>query len=166
MIRVFLLLPVLYCVAIVETSLGSAMCVGHVGPDLAALVAVVCVWLSPRPRAFLAAGAVGLAADLVSPGPIGMAAACFLLAGYCLGRLRAQCPWDNLPVRVAATFGFVAVVSLALALGQWLLGEAAPSLGTLLGRALGVAVYTAGVSLPCWMVLGWIRRPQPVSEAH
>jgi hypothetical protein len=35
---------------------------------------------------------------------------------------------------------------------------------TILGRAVGVGLYTAAVSLPVLMVIGWIREPRIARE--
>ena len=158
--RPTLLLLIVYATAVLETSLADVVRVGHVAPDLLALLAVVCVLSTPGRRAFLVAGAIGLAADLVSPGRLGLGAACFLLVGYTLTRLRTKLPLDLLAGQVLAVGLATSALSAGLATGAWLFGEAAVSLPTLLVRALGVGIYTAGVSLPLWMVLGWTREPR------
>lgn len=157
--RFLILLPLLYAAAIVETSLADVIRVGHVTPDLLALVAIIWLLLVPGPRAFLAAGAIGLASDLIAPGRVGLAAACFLLVGYAVTRTRAKSRAEHLVWQVVMVWVAVTALAVALATGKWLLGEAPVALSILLPRALGVGMYTAGLSLPLLMVIRWIREP-------
>jgi hypothetical protein len=85
--------------------------------------------------------------------------ACFLLAGYALTRWRAKCPQDHLVWQVPTVWLAVTALAVGLAIGRWLLGSAPVPLGTLLGRSLGVGLYTGGMSLPLLMIIGWIRGP-------
>ena len=157
--RFLLLIPIVYAAALADTSLVDVMRVGHVAPDLLAMVAMIWLLLVPGPRAFVVAGAIGLASDLVAPGRVGVAMACFLLVGYAAGRLRARFEPDHLVSRIAVVWLAVTSLAVSLAMARWLLGEAPLPLSTLLVRALGVGLYTAGVSLPLVMVIGWIREP-------
>ena len=157
--RFLLLAAILYAAAVLETSLGDVIQVGHVTPDLLAMIAVIWVLLVAGPRAFLAAGAIGLVADLIAPGRVGPAVVCFMLVGYAVNRLRTKLPPDQLLGQVATVWAAVTVLTVSLAVGRWLLGETPVGLGTLLGRAAGVGVYTAGVSLPVLMIVGWVREP-------
>jgi cell shape-determining protein MreD len=121
-----------------------------------ALVAVVWLLTVGGTRGFLAAGAIGLAGDLLAPGRVGLGMASFLLVGYALSRLRGRLPLEYLAVRVAIVFAAVTLTTLLAGYGRWPIGEPALPASMLVGRALGVGVYTAGVSLPVMMVLGWI----------
>jgi hypothetical protein len=82
-----------------------------------------------------------------------------LAVGYALGRGKARFGLEHwlvqLPLVAAATVAFGALLGLT----RWLLGEV--SLGPLeiLRRALGVGLYTAAVSLPLLLAIGWIREP-------
>lgn len=155
--HVILLIPVLYLVAVVQTSLVDLIQVGRVAPDLFALAAVAWLLTVPGPRSFLVAGLIGLVEDLVSPGGLGLGMACFLGVGYGVTRLRAKFPLDHAVLKVLIVAAAVTVLALLLSIGQWLFGEAAFTRRTLLERAAGVGVYTAAVSVPVWMVLGWCR---------
>ncbi len=152
-----LLLPMLYLGAALETSLGGVVRVGRATPDFLALVAIVWLLTVGGPRGFLVAGAIGLFGDLIAPGRVGLGMASFLLVGYALSRLRTKLPLDHLTVRVVVVFIAVTLLSLSTGGGRLLVGEAALAPATLLTRAVGVGAYTAGVSLPVLMVLGWIR---------
>ena len=145
--------------AVLDTSLADIIRVGRVAPDLLAMLAIVWLLVVPGPRSFLAAGAIGLAGDLVSPGRVGLAAGCFLLVGYAVARLRARFALEHLVSQVAVVWAAVTALAIAMALGRWLLGEVAAAPSVLFLRSLGVGVYTAGVSLPVLMVIGWMREP-------
>jgi len=164
--RRILILPMVYATAVLETSLADVMRVGHVAPDLLALLAVVCVLRTPGRQALPVAGAIGLAADLISPGRLGLGVACFLLVGYALTRLRTKLPLDFFAGQVLAVGVATTLLAAALATGQWLFGEALVSLSTLLVRAVGAGIYTAGVSVPLWMILGWLREPRRAPRAN
>lgn|GEM_PF-485881 len=155
-----LLLPIVYLAAVVQTSLADVIQVGRVAPDLLAMVAVIWVVQVGGPRAFLVAGAIGLVEDLLSPGCIGPGMAGFLLVGYGVNWLRRRLSLDHLVLEVLTVGGAVTVLVFGLSLAQWLLGEASLAWGILLERALGVGIYTAGVSLPAWMIVGWSRQPR------
>ena len=152
-----LLLPWLYVAAAIQTSLGDLMRVGRAEPDLLALAAVAWLLAVGGPRAFLVAGAIGLLEDLLAPGRVGLAAACFLTVGYGLTRLRASLPLYHLVLQLPVMLLSLTVLALAQTLGRWLAGETAADLGPLAVRALGVGLYTSGVGLPLLMVLNWIR---------
>lgn len=157
--RWMLLLPILYAAAVLETALADVIRVGHVTPDLLAMIAMIWVLSGGGPRRFLTAGAIGLVADLIAPGRPGLALAGFLLAGYLVTRLRARFPLDHPVGQVATLWLAVTLLTSGLAMGRWLLGETPIAPGVLLCRAVGVGVYTAGVSLPVLMVISWIREP-------
>lgn len=157
--RLVLFLPLVYVAAVLETSLADAIRVGPLAPDLLALVAVVGILVTPGHWAFLLAGAIGLAADLVSPGRLGVGMASFLLVGYVLTKLRGKFEMDHLVWQVPAVWLATSLAALGPAAAGWLLDETAVPLPTLLVRAAGVGVYTTGVGLPVLMVLGWIREP-------
>lgn len=157
--RTLLLLPLVYVAAVLETSLADVVRVGWVEPDLLAVLAVVWLLVFPGPRSFLAAGLVGLAADLISPGRIGLAAICFLLVGYGVMRLRARLPIRHLVLQVLVVGAAVTLIAAGMSVGSWLLGEVAAAPSVLVARSLSVGVYSAGVSLPVLMVVGWIQEP-------
>ena len=157
--RFLILLLIVYAAAVVQTSLSAVWQVGHVAPDLLALVAVVWLLRAAGPESFLVAGGVGLAADLIGPGSLGVSLASFLLVGYAVARLRRKSAPQRLPWQVMAVCAAVTVLAACRAMGHWLLGEVSLSPPAILSRAAGVGLYTAGVSLPLWMIIGWIREP-------
>jgi len=162
--RYVLLLPITYVAAVLETSLGGALGVGQVGPDLMALVAIVWLLADSEPRAFVAAGAIGLVGDLIAPGRVGIGMACFLLVGYAVGRLRTR-PWaDHFVGRATIVLAAVSLISLGIGCAGCLLGEPSPGLWKIVIRSAGVGAYTAGVSIPLLMILGWISEPYRVSR--
>ena len=164
--RYLLLVPIVYVAAVLQTSLAGVLCVGHVGPDLMALAAVVWLFTDSQPRAFLAAGAIGLAGDLIAPGRLGLGMACFLLVGYAVVRLRTRMPVDHLVGRAVIVLVAVSLISLGTGCGGWLLGDPSPGLREIVARSVGVGIYTAGVSLPVLMILGWISEPYRARHKH
>jgi len=157
--RRLFLVPIVYAVAVLQTSLADAISVGHVTPDLLALSAVVWILVHPGRRGFLAAGAIGLAADLISPSHLGVGMASFLLVGYGVARLRTKLDLEHVVAQVLCVGAATTVLVTTQAIGSWLPGHTAVPLGTLLVRALGVGLYTAGVSVPLLLLIGWIREP-------
>jgi len=153
------ILPLVYAAAVLQTSLADAISVGHVTPDLMALLAVIWILVTTGRRAFLVAGAIGLVADLISPGHLGVGMASFLLVGYGLARLRTKLAIEHLVGQVFCVGAATTVLVTTQAIGSWLSGDTAVPLATLLVRALGVGLYTAGVSVPLLMLIGWIREP-------
>ncbi|NLX97508.1 MAG: rod shape-determining protein MreD [Rhodopirellula sp.] len=162
--RLMGLIPILYLAAILETSLADTMSIGHVSPVWLAMIAVVWVIEFPSPRAFLVAGAIGLIGDLIGPGRPGLAVAVFLLIGYGVARLRARWAADAIVWRVGVVWVAVTMMAIALASGRRFLGETAVPMATLLGRSLGVGVYTAAMALPVLLVLKWLREPFAADE--
>jgi rod shape-determining protein MreD len=150
-----------YAIAVVESSCADALCIGHVGPDLMALMAVMWVLWNPSPRAFVAAGFIGLASDLFSPGRLGTATATFLVMGYLLVRLKGKFPVQKVVWQIPAVSIAVGLSAATLGLACWLFGETSTELDTLLVRAAGVGIYTGGMALPCAMTLSWITKPTP-----
>jgi len=157
--RIFALIPLVYAAAVLETSLADVVRVGRVGPDLLAVLAFVWLLAWPGSSVFWIAGVVGLASDLISPGRIGPAAACFLLVGYGVAWLRARITIDHVLWHTVVVWAAVSLSAAGLAMGRWLLGEVPAAPSVLLVRSLAVGVYSAGVSLPLLMVLGWMRQP-------
>jgi rod shape-determining protein MreD len=159
-----LLMPCLYVAAVTQTSLGDLLRVGRAEPDLLALAAVAWLLAAAGPRAFLAAGAIGLLEDLLAPGRVGLAAACFLTVGYGVSRLRARFPLDHLALQLPVMLLSLTALALAQTLGRWLAGETGGDLSPLAVRALGVGLYTSGVGLPPLMVMGWVREARRKKE--
>jgi hypothetical protein len=159
---ILLLLPIVYAAAVLDTLLGNVLHIGSVAPDLLAMTAVVWILVAAGPRAFCVAGMIALVGDLIAPGQLGIGTAWMLLIGYGLCRLRGYFVTGNLPLRVLAVW--VAVTLWAIGVGLsgyllsgYLLGQVATPVTTVLCRAAGVGVYTAALSLPLLMVIGWIR---------
>ena len=166
--RFLILILVVYIAAVVDTSPVDVMRVGHVTPDLLVLVAVVWLLTASGPRAFWVAGAVALVGDLISPGRLGVGMAWMLLVGYAVIRLRARFQgatngrgfmWQKLVWQVPCVLVTVTVWASAVGLSGRLLGDVSLPWSTILARAAGVGIYTAGVALPVLMVVGWTREP-------
>lgn len=162
--RLLYFVPLLYLTAVVETSLVDLLRIGQVEPDMLALLAVAWLLFTPGSWAFLVAGVIGLAEDLLAPGPMGLGLASFLLVGYGLGRLRTRVRLESLGIQVLVVLVGVSALTSIQAVGHRLLSPASAAFVTLQLHALDAGLYTAGVSLPILMVVGWLRdafkRPQ------
>ena len=172
--RYLLLTAAVYVAAVVQTSLVDAIRIGRVEPDVLAMVAIIWLFWATGPRSFpavgfpaagfpaagfLVAGGIGLLADLISPGRIGLGAACYVLVGYAVDRLRPWLGLEHLLGQLLTVWVGVTLLSVGQTLGLWLLGDVSYPLGSAMACALGVGLYTAGVSLPVLMVAGWVREP-------
>jgi hypothetical protein len=162
-----------YLAAVMETSLVDVIRIGEITPDLLALVAVVWLLAANGPGAFLVAGGIALVGDLIAPGRVGVGMGWMLLVGYVVTRLRNRqwgatsgrgFVWDRLPGQVLTVGVAVTVWAVAVGLSGRLLGDVALSWLTIVWRAAGVGLYTAGVGLPVLIVLGWIRQPALARE--
>jgi len=173
---ILLLPPIVYAAAVLDTLLGDVLCIGSVAPDLLAMTAVAWILVAAGPRAFCVAGMIALVGDLIAPGQLGIGTAWMLVIGYGLCRLRGKLKTDNLSLRVLAVW--VAVTLWAMGVGLsgcllsgYLFGQVATPVTTVFFRAAGVGVYTAAVSVPLLMVMGWIGesrflRQQRLDEAY
>ena len=153
------LIPIIYLAAVAETALGDVMRVGNVAPDLIALVAIVWLLTAAGPRAFLVAGVIVLVGDLIAPGRLGLGMGWMLLIGYAVTRQRARFDLDHLALQVFLVAAVVTTWAAAVGISGRLLGDVSLPWSTLITRAGGVGLYTAGVALPVLMVLAWIREP-------
>ena len=149
-----------YLAAALDTALAPAWAIGRATPDLLALVAILWLLAPGRPRTYWACAAVGLLADLLAPGRLGVGLACFAAAGYVLAGWRPRLifvrPWTKAAV--------VAVAAASIATGggllRRLLGEIDLSALAILGRSAAVGIYTAGLALPILMVFDWLPQPR------
>jgi cell shape-determining protein MreD len=158
------LLIAAYLAAVAETALVDAMRIGQVTPDLLALVALVWALTAAGPRAFLAAGAVMFLGDLIAPGRVGLGTGWMLLVAFGVGQLRARVRLENLAAQLGVLLAGATLWAAGVGLSARLLGNVALPWSTVLARAGGVGLYTAGVGLPLLMVLGWIRQPRLARE--
>jgi rod shape-determining protein MreD len=150
-----------YLAAVCDTALAPVWAIGTATPDFLGLAAVVWALAPGKPRTFLAAAAVGLLADLVSPGRLGVGAAAFAVVAYALAALRGRfVTWPSW-AKAAAVAPAVAAQVLAIGLGRRWLGEIDLGLLALAGRSAAVGAYTAGLALPLLMALDWLPRPRP-----
>ena len=154
-----LLIPIVYLAAVAETTLADVLRIGAISPDLLALTAAVWLVIARRPYAFLMAGGIGLVADLLTPGRIGIGAAVWLLVGYTLLRPRWRWVFEHVLGQVSAVALAVSVWAATAGFARWLVGDAALGLSTILARAVGTGLYTAAISLPILLVASWIGDP-------
>ncbi len=160
----FLLIPFVYLAAVADSSLLNAIRVGQVTPDLLALAAIVWALTAKGRRAFLVAGLIALAGDLVSPARLGLGTFWMLPVAYGITRLRARVWLDHVALQAPVVLVAVTVWAAAVGSSNRLLGEIALPWLTMLGRAAGTGLYTAAVSVPALMLIGWIREPRMALE--
>ncbi|MEE8450503.1 MAG: hypothetical protein V3R99_01275 [Thermoguttaceae bacterium] len=164
--RYLLLLPIVYVAAVLETSAVDLIGVGRVAPDLLAMVAIIWLMIVPTPRAFLVAGGIVLVGDLIAPGRPGVGMAWMLLIGYAITRLQQHVKMDHLAVQVIVLWAAVTLWASAVGFTGRLTGHVVSPWSTLFVHTAGVGIYTAGVSLPVLMVIGWIREPLLTRQAR
>lgn len=154
------MIPAVWLAAVFQTAVAPSMAIRHVSPDALALLAGLCLSAGPPDRrmAWLAAG-LGLASDLISPGPLGVGLLAFFLAAHAVLAVRAKLSADSIPLRLLMTAGFSTATALGIALVYTLSGDAALPPATLVARALGVGLYTTALSLPFFMILSWLPAP-------
>ena len=162
--KALILTLIVYVAAVFDTALADAMRIGHAAPDMLALTAVVWLLFSAGPRALLAAGLIALVGDLVAPGHVGVGAFWMLLVGYAISRLRMLVKLNHLPEQVLVVWAAVTVWAIAGGLTGRLCADVPLSSMTVVSRASATGLYTAGVSLPVLMVLGWFREPRLASQ--
>jgi len=155
--QLLVLLLLVYAAAVADTTLADRLRLGTVVPDFTAMIAVFWLLVIAKRGSFLGAGVVGLVQDLLAPGRIGLGMASLLVIGYLAARLRARLACEHPLWLAAITAPAVTAIVLATALGHWALGEASLPVHELAARAVGIGGYTAGLSLPLFMVSGWIR---------
>ena len=153
-----------YLAAVLETALVDVLRIGDAAPDLLALLAIVWLLTARGPRAFLAAGTIALAGDLLAPGRVGVGMFWMLLVGYAVTRLRARCKFDYLVFQVPTAFVAVTVWAIAVGASARLLGDVALPWWSIVARGAAVGLYTAAVCLPVLMVVGWIGEPLLAKE--
>ena len=149
-----------YLAAALDTALAPAWAVGRATPDLLALVAMLWLLAPGPPRALWGCAAVGLLADLLAPGRLGVDLACFATAGCVLAgwrpRLVLARPWTKAAVVAVAAASIAASGGLL----RRLLGEIDLSALAICGRSAAVGAYTAGLALPILMVFDWLPQPR------
>jgi rod shape-determining protein MreD len=141
----------------IETSLGRALEIGGASPDL--LLLATLAWLYNRPTeasCWVAAG-VGLLADLASSGPIGPGMACFALVAYVVLEFHTRLSLNHPLAQVVATGLFATATSFGLAMAASISGQTALPYEWLVSRAATVGLLTAGIGVPCFLALAWLR---------
>ena len=133
--------------------------IGPISPDWLGLLASVWLLVDNRLFAPCWAGAIGLSGDLCSSGCVVAGMTIWLLTGAVVSRLKNKLPLDHPVVQAVVTFCLISVVSIWLRAVGWSTGEMELGLSLGLVRAVGVGVYTAGMSLPVFMIIAWFREP-------
>ncbi len=154
------LIPAVWLAAVFQTTVSPAMAIRQVGPDgLALLASLVLAILPADRRALWLAAGIGLVADLISPGPLGVATFSFFLAAFAVGTLQNKLAAQGIAVRLLLTAGFASLAALGIALAYSLAGETSLGFAPMLSRVLGVGLYTAALSFPIYLALSWWPAP-------
>lgn len=156
--RYLAVIPALYAAACFQTSLVEAMEIGRIAPDVLALLAAAIALLVGGSGGLAMVAAVGLVEDLLSPGRLGIATASYLLAGWTATELAERFVPRLLATRLLFTGLFTGVVACGVGLARCAIGEAAVGPWSVVGRGVGVAIYTAALAAPLWIAIGWIER--------
>ena len=153
--RYLWLVPLSYAALVIDTTWSDAARIGPVAPDVPLLAALAWALFDRDERAFLAAGAVMLAADLASPGRAGVGAGAMLVVAFALAALRRGFGHERLAARWALLVAAALAWTLAVGLAARCLGDVELDWSEVAWRAVGTALLTAAAALPVLMLLGW-----------
>jgi rod shape-determining protein MreD len=159
-----LLLPLVYLAAALQTILSPGWQVAGVVPDLIALTAFTWLAVSKNRYGFVLVALLGLVADLGSPVPLGLGMATFALVGYLLLRLRLRVHLDHLSGQIATVALATASICFVQSVALRILRETSLPWLLLLPRCILVGLYTAGLSVPVLMLIGWLQAPRSTME--
>ncbi|HUY36656.1 MAG TPA: rod shape-determining protein MreD [Pirellulales bacterium] len=149
------MIPAVYLAAVLDTSLGPALDVGPVAPDMLAVVALVWSLTIGGSRGHLVTGAIGFMSDLMSPGRPGAGLAGFAIVGFILTRSGTRFGARH-PLALALwAWPAATIMVLSPAVARRALGEVDLNWITLLVRGLGAGAYTAGMTLAVLGVIVW-----------
>jgi len=152
-----ILMFAVYGAAVLETSFAAVWAVGPVVPLPLCAVALCAAVQHPRTGPFFAGG-VGLLTDLLYPGHVGAATLVFFVAACLLAALVRRGGIQRPTLRAIWLVPFVMAWSLVDVLRMSDGIENALSLQRVLVIPTMTAVYTAGISLPLLLLLGWQSR--------
>ncbi len=157
--RIPILFLATYLAAVLQISLADVVSVGHVGPDLLAMVAMVWTLQRPSPCGFLIAGLIGLLGDLIASGHPGLGMAVYLLAGYGAARWARWTP-NHVAWRVCAVWLATSQVAvLTPAAGPGRNGDSRrDAVGS---RARGRRLHGGLGGACCWFLSGLASRSCP-----
>lgn len=150
------LLLTTYVAAVLDTALAPTWAIGRVVPDCLALTAAAWCLSNVRVRPTVVAIVVGLVADLLSPGRVGLVLACYLLAAHGAVAVRRRIPLKSPLVNAALAGLLTAFVTLVPDMAQSIGSAGSPPVTALVASSLATGAYTAAVVLPCFMVTHWL----------
>jgi len=156
LVRLAILGLLVYAAAAGETALVDALAVRQVTPSLIALAALTWQLACPGPYAFLGAGAIALAGDLLVPGRIGLGAAAMLVVAYAVRRLRDRFRVEHYALQLPFVFAATSAWALGTSGLRAVFDRSATGLAVF-EQSLLVAAYTTALALPVLMVVAWVR---------
>lgn len=158
--RYCILITAAYIALALDATLVDLLAVGRVAPDVLAIVALACALSWPASaRTVWVVGLIGLVSDLAASGRLGAGMASFALVAYTTMQLRGRIDTHHPLVQAALTWPAATVIAVCAAAAQRIGGELDTPVWGTLGCCLLVGGYTAALSLPVWMVFGWIAEP-------
>ncbi len=157
MMSLLFLIIATYTAAVLQTTVAPLMDVRGATPDFFAMVAIIWLLIGGGPRGFVAAALVGLAYDLTAAGPLGIALGVYASAGIVLSWLKDRLDAQHLAIQLLViAIATILIVGSEATIAR-ISGQTNLTWSTLAVRSVIVGVYTAGVSLPVLMVVGWFR---------
>lgn len=159
LLRIALAIAVPLVAALLQAAIVPFIAAGDIRPSLPLLVAASWAVAAGAAEACWWAFIGGLAADLVSGGPLGAYAVASLpaVAGVGLGERPLARP---VPVLAGAIFVALAALTAGLLYVALLalVGQPLPALPALLAATVGGAVYTGVLAIAVYPVARWLRR--------
>lgn len=149
------LILALYVAAAVQTSVADSLAIGPIVPEFLPALALMLVLYRPVTSSLVAAGAIGLLADLLGPGRVGPGGAALVLVGMALQAALARVGRNALVRGLLLLVGLAGWGAIDALAGRWLGAPALP-IGALLGRVLAMAGLTTLLCAPVLLVVHWL----------
>jgi rod shape-determining protein MreD len=155
-VTIYLALPLLLGVAILQTGLMPHLVVWGVFPDLPVLVVSSWALLRGRWQGMVWGFVAGVAVDLLSDAPFGAAALALMAVGWLSGLGRATVFRAHVALPLAAVFLATFVYDFVFLLTTWISGQGVDWLNSLFRIALPSALVNASLALPVFWIVRWI----------
>jgi rod shape-determining protein MreD len=155
-----------YLAAVADAAIAPALTIFHIAPTFLPLVAIFAtVAAAPSPWRVVQLAAVGLAFDFNVGGHAGVGMASFALVAFVVEQARTVLRHLEPLEQSLACAPVVIATLLLVAIGNVAFGEAVPAAGPAVAGAIATGVYTAAISLPFWMIVGWRRKSRRLRPA-
>jgi rod shape-determining protein MreD len=166
LIELVAILLATYLAAVADAAIAPALTIYHIAPTFLPLVVIFAtVAATPSPWRVVQIAAAGLAFDFNVGGHAGVGMASFALMAFAIGQARTVLRHLEPLEQALACAPIVTATLLFVAIGNFAFGEAVPAAGPALVGAIATGVYTAAISLPFWMIIGWRRQSHRLRPA-